>query len=58
MSWFQLAEGTPQGYILSPCLFNYHAEDTMRNAELNESQAGIKQLGEMPATSDTQMIPL
>ena len=58
MNWFQLVGGVWQGYILSPCLFNYYAEYTMRNAELNESQAGIKLLGELPATSDTQMIPL
>ena len=56
--WFQIGKQTHQDCILSPCLFNYYAEYTMQNAELNESQAGIKLLGELPATSDTQMIPL
>ena len=35
-------EGVPQGCILSPCLFNLHAEYIMQNVELDESQAGIK----------------
>ena len=40
--WFQIGEGVCQGYILSPCLFNLYAEYIMRNARLNEAQAGIK----------------
>ena len=40
--WFQIGKGVSQGYTLSPCLFNLHAEYIMRNAELDESQAGIK----------------
>ena len=40
--WFQTGKGVPQGYILSPCLFNLHAEYIMRNAGLEEAQAGIK----------------
>ena len=40
--WFQIGKGVRQGYILSPCLFNLHAEYVMRNAGLEESQAGIK----------------
>ena len=40
--WFQIGKGTCQGYILSPCLFNLYAEYIMRNARLDESQAGIK----------------
>ena len=40
--WFQLGKGVHQGCILSPCLFNLHAEYIMRNAGLNEAQAGIK----------------
>ena len=40
--WFQIRKGVRQGYILSPCLFNLHAEYIMRNAGLEETQAGIK----------------
>ena len=40
--WFQIGKGVCQGCILSPCLFNLHAEYIMRNAELEEAQAGIK----------------
>ena len=40
--WFQIGKGVRQGCILSPCLFNLHAEYIMRNAGLEETQAGIK----------------
>ena len=40
--WFQIGKGVHQGCILSPCLFNFYAEDIMRNAGLEEAQAGIK----------------
>ena len=40
--WFQIGKGVRQGYILSSCLFNFYAEYIMRNAGLEESQAGIK----------------
>ena len=40
--WFQIGKGVCQGCILSPCLFNLHAEYIMWNAWLDESQAGIK----------------
>ena len=40
--WFQIGKGVRQGYILSPCLFNLYAEYIMRNAGLEETQAGIK----------------
>ena len=40
--WFQIGKGVHQGCILSPCLFNLDAEYIMQNAELDESQAGIK----------------
>ena len=40
--WFQIGKGEPQGCILSPCLFNLHAEYIMRNAGLDEAPAGIK----------------
>ena len=41
-NWFQIGKGVRQGCILSPCLFNFYAEYIMRNAELEEAQAGIK----------------
>ena len=43
--WFQIRKGVRQGYILSPCLFNLYAEYIMRNAGLEETQAGIKIAG-------------
>ena len=42
--WFQIEKGVGQGCVLSPCLFNLHAE-CMRNASLDEAQAGIKIAG-------------
>ena len=43
--WFQTGKGVCQGYRLSPCLFNLHVEYIMRNAGLDEAQAGIKIAG-------------
>ena len=43
--WFQIGKGVCQGCILSPCLFNLYAEYIMRNARLEEAQAGIKIAG-------------
>ena len=43
--WFQIGKGVRQGCILSPCLFNFYAEYIMRNAGLEETQAGIKIAG-------------
>ena len=43
--WFKIGKGVSQGCILSPCLFNFYAEYIMRNAELEETQAGIKIAG-------------
>ena len=40
--WFQIGKEVCQGCILSPCLFNFYAEYIMRNAGLDEAQAGIK----------------
>ena len=40
--WFQIGKGVCEGCILSPCLFNLYAEYIMRNAGLEEAQAGIK----------------
>ena len=43
--WFQIGKGICQGCILSPCLFNFYAGYIMRNAGLEEAQAGIKIVG-------------
>ena len=43
--WFQIGKGVCQGCIVSPCLFNFYAEYIMRNAGLEETQAGIKIAG-------------
>ena len=42
---FQIGKGVPQGCILTPCLFNFYAEYNMRNARLDEAEAGIKIAG-------------
>ena len=43
--WFQIGKGVHQGCILSPCLFTLNADHVMRNAGLDEAQAGIKIAG-------------
>ena len=43
--WFQIGKGVCRGCILSPCFFNFYAEYIMRNAGLDEAQAGIKTAG-------------
>ena len=43
--WFPIGKGVCQGCILSPCLFNFYAEYIIRNAGLEEAQAGIKTAG-------------
>ena len=45
MDWFQIGRGACQGWILSPCLFNFYAEYIMWNAGMDEAQAGIKIAG-------------
>ena len=55
--WFQIGKEVHQGCILSSCLFNFYAEYIMRNAGLEEAQAGIKIAGEKSITSDMQMSP-
>ena len=58
IDWFQTGKGVYQGCILSPYLFNLYAEYIMRNAGLEEAQAGIKIAGvEISMSSDMQMTP-
>ena len=45
MDWFQIVKGASQGCKLSPCLFNLYEEYIVRNAKLDEAQAGIKIAG-------------
>ena len=58
--WFQIGKGGRQGCILSPCLFNLHAEYIMRNTGLDEAQAGIKiarrNISNLRYTDDTTLM--
>ena len=54
--WFKIRKGVRQGCVLSPCLCNLYAEYIMRNAGLEETQAGIRIAGRN-ITSDLQMTP-
>ena len=58
--WFQIGKGAHQGCILSPCLFNFYAEYIMRNAGLEEAQAGIKiarrNINNLRYTDDTTLM--
>ena len=58
--WFQIGKGVRQGYILSPCLFNLHAEYIMGSARLDEGQAGIKidgrKINNLRHTDDTTLM--
>ena len=55
--WFQIGKGVGQGCILSPCLFNLYVEYIMRNAGLDEAQAGIKIARRNINDSHMQMTP-
>ena len=55
--WFQIGKGVRQDCILSPCLFNFYAEYIMRNAGLQEAQAGIKIARRNIKSLDMQMTP-
>ena len=55
--WFQIDKGAHQGCILSPCLFNLYTKYVMRNAGLNEAQAGLKITRRKSVTLDMQMTP-
>ena len=55
--WFQIGKGVLQGCILSPCLFNLYAEYIMRNAGLEETQAGIRIAGRNINNLNMQMTP-
>ena len=57
IDWFQIRKGICQDCIMSPCLFNLYVEYIMRNAGLDEAQAGIRIAGKMTITSDMQMTP-
>ena len=58
IDWFQIGKGVYQGGILSPCLFNLHAEYIMQNAGLNEAQLESRLPGKISIISDIQMTPL
>ena len=55
--WLQIGKEVFQGCILSPCLFNLYAEDSMGNIGMDVVQAGIKISGEISIISDMQMTP-
>ena len=55
--WFQIGKGVRQGYILSPCLFNFYTEYIRRNAGLEEAQLELRLPGEISITSVMRMTP-
>ena len=58
VDWFKIGKGVCQGCVLSLCLFNLYAEYIIWLSWLDETQAGIKVVGEISTASDMQMIPL
>ena len=56
--WFKIEKGVQQVCLLSPCLFNLYMEHFMKNAGLDELQAGIKIGGQISIISDAWMMPL
>ena len=60
MNWFQIGKGVHQSCLLSPCLFNLYEEYIMRNAGLDEAQAGIKiarrNINNLRYTDDTTLM--
>ena len=58
MEWFSIGKGIGQGCILSPCLFNLHAEYIIQNAGLDEAQLESRLPVEISITSELQMTPL
>ena len=55
-SWFKTGKGVGQGYILSPCLFNFYVEYIMGNAGLDKTQAGIININKFRYADDTTII--
>ena len=55
--WFQIGKGVHQGFILSPCFFNFYAEYIMRNAGLEKPKLESSLPGEISISSDMQMTP-
>ena len=55
MDWFQIEKGGHQDCILSPCLFNFYAEYIMRNAKLDETQAG-RNINHLRYADDTTLM--
>ena len=60
MDWFQIGKGVYQGCILSPCLFNFYSDYIIRNARMDEAQAGIKisgrNINNLRYTDDTTLM--
>ena len=54
--WFQIGKGVRQGCIMSSCLFNLYAEYIMRNAGLEEAQAGLKIASKLRYAGDTTLM--